>query len=195
MLDPAVRASWIAWNAPFEGRVSHLYLDTRGLVTTGVGNLVDPISLALPLPWQTPGGAPASLRQAQADWWRVKSLPKGLPAGHYSSPEALVLTDEAIDELVLHRLDVDAVALERTFPDFPDWPAPAQQAVLSLAWACGTGWPVEFPHCAAAVAAQDWTSASQRCGIHGNAARNAADIALFEQAAIDACAPTQRTAA
>jgi hypothetical protein len=55
----SVRAYFPILTAPLEGVCTWPYLDSRGLVTTGIGDLVDPIELALPLPWHRADGSPA----------------------------------------------------------------------------------------------------------------------------------------
>ena len=48
----AVRTSFRAFNAKYEGTVNFMYVDVKNLVTIGVGNLIDPISLAVNLPFK-----------------------------------------------------------------------------------------------------------------------------------------------
>ena len=47
----AVQSSFPAFSGRFEGRVPYMYLDVLGLVTVGVGNLVDPVETAQALPF------------------------------------------------------------------------------------------------------------------------------------------------
>ena len=42
-----VRAAFLSFTTRLEGRVPYMYLDIKGLVTIGVGNLIDPVDLAL----------------------------------------------------------------------------------------------------------------------------------------------------
>ena len=46
----SVRRGFIGFSAPFEGRLHYMYLDVKGLVTTGVGNLIDSVGAAQALP-------------------------------------------------------------------------------------------------------------------------------------------------
>ena len=78
------------------------------------------------------------------------------------------------------------VALARRFPDLPTWPASAQLAVLSLAWACGPGF--RFPKTEAAIRTQDWATAAEEgvinsVGNPGVIPRNKANRQLFLAAA------------
>jgi GH24 family phage-related lysozyme (muramidase) len=67
-MKTAVAAIFPTFTERFEGHCTFLYCDVKGLVTTGRGNLVDPMSLALPLPWQI-DGSPATEAQV-VDAWR-----------------------------------------------------------------------------------------------------------------------------
>ncbi len=72
---PSVQSYFRIFSAPLEGCVPYMYLDVLGLVTVGVGNLVDPITLAQALPLRfknRPGiaapGSPATPDQIAAEW-------------------------------------------------------------------------------------------------------------------------------
>ena len=54
-MHPAILAAWQTFNTPIEGMVPFMYLDTKGLVTIGMGNLIDPISVAVTLPFKKRG--------------------------------------------------------------------------------------------------------------------------------------------
>ncbi len=87
---PAVRdavvANWIRYNTPLESYLSFMYLDVLGLVTTGCGNLVDPLPYALILPWRKVGtNRPATAAEVRAAWNVVKAQ---------ESPEATALVRE-----------------------------------------------------------------------------------------------------
>ena len=182
IVDPRIRASWAAYSTPLEGCVPHLYLDARGLVTVAIGALVDsPILAANLTGWDAPGAV-------VADWHRVKAMPPGLLWTHYASPGSPRLSLEGIAAVTTSRLDQAADQLARSFPDFYAWPAAAQAAALSLAWACGAGWPSSWPHLAASCRAGDWQAAASNCEIRsagnpGVVPRNLCQRALFELAA------------
>lgn len=64
---------------PLEGVVKYMYLDIKGLVTIGVGNLIDPINAALNLPFRyknkpgvTNAGQSASRADIEAEWKLIK---------------------------------------------------------------------------------------------------------------------------
>lgn len=40
-MHPSVRHYFVKFNEPIEARIPYMYLDIKGLVTVGVGNLID----------------------------------------------------------------------------------------------------------------------------------------------------------
>ena len=166
-------ATFRLWVSRFEGTIPHLYLDTLGLVTTAVGCLVDPVELALGLPFARPDGDPARADEIRADWQRVKAMAPGLFAPRYATADALTLTADGIAAVVAMRHDANVRALLRIFPDLDSYPEPAQLAMLGMAWAMGVGFPARFPRFSRAVRMRDWATAAEECRIrNANADRN-----------------------
>jgi GH24 family phage-related lysozyme (muramidase) len=188
-MKAAVRLHFLAFTAPLEGVCRHLYLDVKGLVTTGVGNLVDPLSAALRLPWQRPDGTAASHSEIVAEWSKVKARTdmKLRGGGAYAAITSLRLSKEAVQDLVdvtLTRMDQQ---MAHAFPGWADLPADAQLACLSMSWAVGPGWPTKFPRCSDAVRARDFLTAEQECTIStdgnpGIKPRNVANKLCFRNA-------------
>ena len=179
-----VIAAFPEWVARFEGSVPTLYQDTKGLVTVGVGNLVDPVLRAVPLPFQRPDGTLAGEEEIAAEWARVKALPPGLVARRYATPDALRLSPEAIDALVRSQLEANVERLKRSFPDLDSYPDPAVLAIFGMAWAMGAGFAAAWPKFSAAVRARRWRDAADQCRIRdANVDRNEAHRALFLEAA------------
>lgn len=186
---PEVAAAFRDFTAQFEGVVPYMYQDVKGLVTTGIGNLIDPMRTALSLPWLHADGTPAKQAEIAAEWGRVKAMPKALVYTRYHSPTGLHLTDDAVNELVAKRLEADAAILVNLYPDFANYPAPAQTAILSMAWAMGAGFPKSWPRFSARVRACDWKACAANCAINatenaGVIPRNKANSALFLQASV-----------
>ena len=102
----------------------------------------------------------------------------------------LELTDRAIDTLIGTRLNQNEVFLKRqtSFKDFDAWPADAQLALLSMAWAMGPGGPPKFLTMCAACKKLDFDTAAENCkmnetGNPGIIPRNSANKQLFKNAA------------
>ena len=179
----------------FEGYLPHMYLDVKGLVTTGRGNLIDPIGTALWLPWQYYGpsgvlfGA-ATSQDIVAEWDRIKALQSWAPrgGGAFKAVATLGLSAPAIDALCQKKLEAMWWRLLVHFPGLEDWPAAAQLGALSMAWAMGPDFI--FPHFATDANSLQWNAAATECrmreaGNPGLIPRNRANFALF------LAAPTQ----
>lgn len=186
----SVSDAFMTFTEPIEGRTPYLYLDAWGLVTIGAGCRLESVDEAMSLPFvlaedMTLGATSRQIREAYS---AVQARPDlaGRPrefAGH----TAVRLTEDGVDELAARRLAALEDRLIRTpdFAGFPRWPADAQLALLSLAWAHGpdfSGWPDLRADCATG----DWRAAADHGRIQGATQRNAADRALFRTAALAA---------
>jgi GH24 family phage-related lysozyme (muramidase) len=196
---PSVSSRFKSFNEPLEGVVKFMYLDIKGLVTVGVGNLIDPISAATALPFRyknKPGdknsGQLAQRTEIEAEWNLLKSKPELAKKGHRACEPLtkLELNDAAIDTLITNRLNQNESFLkkQKPFKDFDTWPADAQLALLSMAWAMGPGFAAGWPKFRAACEKMDFDAAAENCqmseaGNPGVAPRNRADKLLFQNAA------------
>lgn len=190
---PSVSSRFRAFNEPLEGVVKFMYLDIKGLVTIGVGNLIDPIGAALALPFKFKGtGMPASRADIESEWNLLKGKPELAQKGHRACAPLtkLELDDPTIDKLVSTRLQQNEAFLkkQKPFKEFDKWPADAQLALLSMAWAMGPGFAGGWPKFSAACEKMDFDAAAENCqmseaGNPGVAPRNRADKLLFQNAA------------
>ncbi len=191
-MHDSVRAVWLAFNEPLEGRVHHPYLDIRGLVTVGVGLLIDPLGLALTLPWQIPDKGPATELEIAADWQRVKGEIHLAQRGAAAAARytRIRLTDAAIDRLCYARLGTNDLIMHGTFDGWELMPADAQLGILSMCWALGAAAiPVKFPRFTEAVRVRNWAAAAAQCAIReqgnpGVIPRNVANRLCFANAAV-----------
>ena len=171
----------------FEGRVAWMYLDIKGLVTTGVGNLIDPVGAAMCLPFvHRSDMSLASPSEIAAEWSSIKHHVELAKQGHRSASKfcKLMLTDDSIDVLVRQKLLANEKYLRRRFAEWDEWSADAQLAVLSMAWAMGAGFTRVFKTFTKNCETQHWADASANCSINskgnpGVIPRNAADRALL----------------
>lgn len=184
----AVRQAFQAYTERFEGAVRWMYLDVRGLCTTAIGNLIDPIETALGLPFVRPDGMPATRDEIATEWRRVKALQSMAKLGGYAfrNVTTLRLTPAGVVDIVDAKLDAVDKQLAARFSGYKDWPADAQLGTLSLAWACGAAF--RFTRFEAAVSALDFDTAARESqmdatGNPGLRPRNAAQLVLFSNAA------------
>ncbi len=184
-----VSAIFPAFSKKFEGRISWPYLDRKGLVTVGVGNLIDPLNFAFGLGWiDNNTGQSATVEKIAQDWRAVKARQDLSQIGGGSAlwpPLTTIrLTDTAIDALVAGKLGEDARELLKFFPTFEDFPAEAQLGILSMAWAMGPDRFADFPKFVAAANAGDWQTAANESHMQGVGIepRNDANKLLFHNA-------------
>lgn len=187
-MKPSVRAGFVGFTQPLEGCVPWMYLDVLGLVTTAIGNLVDPIAMAMPLPWTHGDGSLASRNEIASEWLKVKSDPVAAKRGHLYTEgiTSLRLTPEGVDLVVSRKLAQMDAYLASRFPDWEEWPADAQLATLSLSWACGPAF--RFPALDQALRERDFAMAAGDCHINeqgnpGVVPRNRANVSLYRNAA------------
>lgn len=187
-MKPAVASVFPSFTERYEGHVSWPYLDVKGLVTVARGNLIDPVSLALPLPWNI-GGYAATRSEVEQAWGAVKAQQQWAKIGggseRWAELTAIRLTDEAIDALTSSKNAQNEQQIAARFPDWESLPADAQLATLSMAWACGAyGVDFEFPKFDAALLAGDFVLCAAECHIDdvgnpGLVPRNLANKSLF----------------
>jgi hypothetical protein len=192
---PSVQSYFRAFNEPFEGAIPYMYLDVKGLVTVGVGNLIDPLDAAtvLPFRFKHKPELPASKDQIAAEWHRLKCDPSLAMKGHLACERLtlLELSNDAIDTLIEQRLSSNEALLkhQEPFHDFDTWPADAQLALLSMAWAVGPSGLKSFPKFSAACQRHDFETAAlesrlRETGNPGVIPRNRANFALLTNASV-----------
>lgn len=165
----SVAESFVGFTRDLEGSTTWMYLDKLGFVTTGFGDMVDTTAAACALPWRRPDGIFATRDEVLAEWAFVRSLrgvrnPRGVlwtDCGGFifANLTKLRLDAAAVDELVRSTMARNDASLARRYVDFDDWPACAQLAVHSLAWACGSAY--DFPRMDAALAMRDFDTAAR----------------------------------
>lgn len=167
-MTPAARFKFITLTRELEGVCTWLYLDVKGLVSVGIGNLVDPIGSlwAANLDWRN-GDAPAADSEVWGAWRTIKGhqelrLQGG---GTFQRLTAIRATDESIDHLVGTTLDRFCRVLLGFFPEFLAWPDDAQVALMLMAWALGASFPSRWPKLRMALQALDFATAAEECGM------------------------------
>jgi GH24 family phage-related lysozyme (muramidase) len=169
----------MSFNSRLEGFLPYLYLDILGYVTCGMGNLVDPVSMALSLPWLTSSGDPADQATITAAWHAVdacRSDPKGkrqtsgLATKYgqaFASVTAIRLSEDGIQQLIDRQVAANELELRKHFTAYDTMPADGQMAINSMAWAMGAGFPAMFKTFTAAVNAGDWATALANADFRG----------------------------
>lgn len=187
-----VRNNWLGFIGPREGKTPFMYADVLNLVTTGVGNLIDAgpnnpgpdtrtrarlnnvvsaaaMAPAMRLPWKNKStGQLASQSEIAATWTAVKQLNEAEPdfsqkgGFAYQGRTNLFLDDAAMSNLLNGTFDSFNATLKKSFPNMEEWPADAQGALMTMAWALGPGFSRNFPQFTAAANAMDFEGIATR---------------------------------
>jgi Hemopexin len=188
---PVVQNRIGSFNQILEGYIHHLYLDVKGLVTVGVGNLLKSPAAAALLPFtHGPNGALADAGEKSAAWNKVKAAPAGKPVNDkgdiYSALTDLRLSTAAVDALVIATGILFDNANLFEFPQHLNSPADAQLGLISMRW---PGAWNDFPTFRAHVSKGEWCGAARECYFDeagansGTKRRNLANRWLFSLAA------------
>lgn len=148
----------------FEGVVEWMYLDTRGLVTVGVGEMLSDAASAQSLAFADSSGQPATQDAIQNDYNRVRALEAAQGAGFYRVPTSLVLPPPAIDTLLRSRVTEFDGQLSSRFPAYAGFPDPAKLGLLDMIY--NLGGPKlfgTFHHFMNCIDNQDWPGAAANC--------------------------------
>ncbi len=189
-MRPIVSATFPSWSAKFEGSTDWLYCDVLGLVTIGIGLLVDPEPCLSGLTFAHPDGSAASDEDVHEAWRMVKARQdlRLHGGGAYAPVTRIRATKGSLDAMLVAKLSQMERGASKAFPEWDQWPAKAQLAAASMMWAAGPGIFAKFPHFSACARAQDWAGCAANCHIEdsqnpGLRPRNAANVALFLAAA------------
>jgi len=178
--------------APSEGNIAHMYLDSVGKVTVGIGNLLSSALAACELAFvHRSTGERATQAEIGGDFEAVSRQAWPRVARFYRSFTALELPGPQVDELFRRRVDGFQQELHAAYPDFGRYPGSAQLAMLDMAFNLGTrGLKTAWPNLNRAIGVRDWaTVAIESYRPQSSATRNAKVKALFARAAAEARAP------
>jgi GH24 family phage-related lysozyme (muramidase) len=163
------------FTAPFEGAIPHMYLDSVGLVTAGVGFMIPNTDALKFYPWSP------NLQEAQADFLILQDLrAEGIrSARYYRKHTHARLSDEAMRQIFANKVSDFRHNLQK------DWnlnalPAPVQIALVDMAYNLGVGGLSKYRKLYEACIKRDWATAAKECRRSGpSEARNAETAAHF----------------
>jgi hypothetical protein len=185
-----VRDTFWDFNVPMEGFCTWMYPDVKGLISTGVGNLIDPYQYAKALPWKRPDGSLAPKLEIEQEWNRLKAMDKKVwqyGGGWFKNHTTLRLTEADVRKLVESKADQMAAHLKMRFKDWDTYPADAQLGMMSMAW--GLGPAFNYPKFQAHLKLREWEGCALECGMQekgnpGVIPRNQKNRILFRNAAM-----------
>jgi GH24 family phage-related lysozyme (muramidase) len=145
-----------------EGSISHMYLDTVGKVTVGVGNMLPNVAAAQKLPFIVrANGKRATSDEIKTDFETVGKQARGQVASRYQTYTKLDLPENEINTLLDTRIATFKRELKLKFPDFDSYPITVQFALTDMAFNLGTnGVVIKFPTFTKAIKDKDWAKAA-----------------------------------
>jgi len=159
----------------FEGSVPHLYLDTKGYVTVGIGHLVaSRDDMASVIMYTVVNKLPSSLATTAAkktEYDTIKKEKKGKRASAYKSKTTLIMKEQDILDQKTKHVDAFYVNLKEYYKvtrgfkrNFDDFPENVQLALFDMIFNLGyKGLKTKFPSFNRAIKAEDWRKAAKEC--------------------------------
>ena len=163
--------AFIPFSAPLEGTVTWMYQDNRGLVPTGMGNLIDdgktPPQEMYSWDWvHEETNQAADHTEIFAAWFKVKQdkiLNNKLGGFQYKTLTDIRLTPKSYNQIIQDKLASNIGYLESFFPNVSSWPADAQLGLLAMSWGLGAEFSPKYPHFTEAANDQDFVGAAAQC--------------------------------
>ena len=168
----------------FEGNISHMYLDTRGHVTVGVGYMLPDANAAAALSFVfRSNGLPADDATKRQAWTGVNGAPKGQLASAYRDLSKIDLPASSIQQLLTNSLESAEADLRRTFAEYDRFPLEAQEALIDMVFNLGLPRFGKYSRLISAAREGNWDVAAAQSHREGpDDRRNAAIRDLFLQA-------------
>jgi GH24 family phage-related lysozyme (muramidase) len=178
----SVANSFVSWSTPLEGMTDYPYTDAEGLVTVGMGNLIDAVApgqkmhvncghgTSVPCGMATPTAKALALPWAgdiHADWARIKAAWPGVQSTACKGITSARLPKSAVSSIILGQLKNNESAIMAGLPNFAEAPADAQLAAHSMAWAMGPGFAKSWTQFRNAFNAGDYATAAAQSHMRG----------------------------
>jgi hypothetical protein len=123
----------------YEGNIEHMYLDSNGFVTVGVGHMIPNASHAAGLTFYvTKTAVPATDDQKKAEYEAILKETKGKVAGWYKSKATLFMKAADIDALTKEHIESFEGELKRLYsasaypPGFDGFPSEVRLALFDM---------------------------------------------------------------
>lgn len=128
----------------FEGYVPHIYLDTEGFITTGVGALVDDEKTFMAIDWLVDGIRPATVAEKKAaydhfqDLNRQEKFGQDYDADTYKDESRLQVPEEYALQRMNEHLQNDLKGLRNGIDGFDNLPYPLKDVLMDIRYTCGS---------------------------------------------------------
>lgn len=165
MISHSTRRLLIAKLEKHEKRIPHLYLDSLGKVTVGVGHMMPAVSGAKALAFMKSDRTRATPQDVELDWNAVVQQGRLRGFNHrassYSKYTKLRLPDTEIDRLTSNHLANFERSLGQEYAGFYKFPIEAQLALFDMIFNLGaSGLRTKFPKFNKAIRQRNWKEAA-----------------------------------
>jgi GH24 family phage-related lysozyme (muramidase) len=175
--------SFFGWSKPMEGYTTYPYSDAHGLVTVGLGLLIDGLASGQAMgstcghgtstpcgqatPTATARALPWSPNNIDADWAAIKAAWPGVQSLACKGITTSRLSDDAIQDLIASKMKENEAYILQGLPNFAQAPADAQLAVMSMSWAMGPAFTKTWPAFRNAFNSGDYATAAAQSNMKG----------------------------
>ncbi|WP_320820749.1 glycoside hydrolase family protein [Thalassolituus sp.] len=145
----------------YEGKLNHMYLDSKGYVTIGVGHLLSTVEEAQKLGFKDSNNLKASTEAIKTDYDEIKKQPANRLAVFYKKHTKLTLPEIDINALTDKNIASFEGELKRIYSDFDTYPVDVRLALFDLIFNLGmTNLKNKWPTFNTAIKAKDWQKAA-----------------------------------
>lgn len=128
----------------FEGFIPHIYLDTGGYITTGIGALVDDETVFKTVDWLVDNKRPATDAEKQAaynrfqDLKRQKKFGQDYGAGYYKDKSRLHVSEAYALQRMNEHVQNDLERLRNGIDGFDNLPYPLKEVLMNIRYTSGS---------------------------------------------------------
>jgi GH24 family phage-related lysozyme (muramidase) len=145
----------------WEGSIPHMYVDTNGYVTVGIGFMIPSASAAKAYGFvKRADGKKASDKEKEEEWKKVKKLTKGKKASAYEKDTTLDLPDSDIKKLLLEKIKEFESGIKGIYSDYDKYPDELKLALMDIAFNTGVEGLRKFAKMKKAIDEKRWTDAA-----------------------------------
>lgn len=176
-LKESVKEAVIEQLAKFEGRVDHFYLNSKGIASVGIGQLVLSEDVAASLPLYIPRMLKWWLRSATDEEKRAEyqfvqlngpDNPSRYKASYYKQFTRLIMLDKDMEAILIKNIDSLYGELSLLYNEtngylsnFADFPDEVQLALFDMIFNLGmTNLRTSWPKLNGAIKVEDWKTAA-----------------------------------
>ena len=149
-----------------EGTVDHLYCDTVGYVTIGVGCMLPNEKAACEMPLRHRDTNQLVSEQEKSDAFHAvkDAFTDNARASYYKKVSNLYLAQEDIESELKKKLDGFIARIVSSFPAFESFPDKAKIGILDMAYNLGVqGVVKKFPTFSRGIREQNWRLCAEQC--------------------------------